>query len=598
MKRIVFVFLLFSIGQYSFAQTNVKMTNLEVENILMGIYNPIQYEVTSDFSNHRNIICGLQNNISTDSLKSHLTKLNGFYTRNTYSDTLSDKIGIGAARSWAYDKFVSFGIANGDRLISSYLQFDYPGGSCGDGFGWKNVIGVIPGIDTTINSVIIIEAHLDSRCEEVCDINCFAAGIEDNGSGSALVIELARVMSRYSFNHTIVFMLTVGEEQGLYGAKAMAKYCEDKGLKIKAVLNNDVVGGITCGITSSPPSCEGEGSIDSTQVRIFSNGGLSLPHRGLARTIKLYYDEKLKSIADVPMTVSIMDQEDRTGRGGDHIPFRAKGYPSIRFTAANEHGNARPDDDYKDRQHTTRDVLGIDTNDDQQLDLYYVDFNYLKRNAVINGASACLIGQGPETPEFTVHDESTGLRVKITNNFANEYRVGVRGLSSTQNFDAIYRTTQSEYVVPNLLAGTAYRISVASINDNGITSPFSGEILKINDTETVSGSQDPLNYQISCKNLGESPSLSLKGNEFILGCTPNPNNGLFTIRVTTSVDIQRSEAHIVITNLLGEEVQVLPFQLNPGLVEVNFDVALSSGQYIYSLHINDVLMESKKLIVE
>jgi len=597
MKPIISLLFLFLLSNSSFAQTNIRITDATASKILKGDYNPKDYAVEGNFKRHQNILCGLQKHISTDSLKSYLTYCETFHTRHTYSDTASNVTGIGAARRWAFEKFAQFSKENGNRLIPTYLEFDFPNGDCGDGYDWKNIIGVIPGIDTSDKSIIIVEAHFDSRCEVPCDANCLAGGMEDNGSGSALVLELARVMTRYGLNHTVVYMLTVGEEQGLYGAKAMAQYCEDNGIEVKAVLNNDVIGGIRCGETSSPPSCEGEGNIDSTQVRIFSNGGLSLPHRGLARTINIFYKEKLESMVDVPMDVSIMDQEDRTGRGGDHIPFRVKGYPSIRFTAANEHGHAHPDANYTDRQHSSRDVLGLDTNSDGAYDIYYVDFNYLKRNAVINGASTTLLGLGPQTPEFTVHDEATGLRVEITDKFTNEYRIGVRGLSSGQEFDAIYRTSQTTFVIPNLLAGTAYRISVSGIDNNGIMSSFSGEVLKINDVPTLEASPDNLSYQISCENLGQTPLPVLTGNNFHLSCSPNPNNGLFTITVQTSREFSKSDAEIVITDMTGREVEKLPFQLHPGMVEVKLDVALTPGQYIYSLRINGKNAQSKNLLV-
>ena len=209
---------------------------------------------------------------------------------------------------------------NENRLVPGYLQFDRD--ICGVS-QHRNVVGVLPGADPSDPSFIIIEGHMDSRCDTPCDIDCQAEGVEDNASGTALVIELARVMSKYTFDHTLVFMATIGEEQGLYGADAFATHAVQTDLQVKAVLNNDIVGGIICGKTSSAPSCPGEGLIDSTQVRLFSSGASTI-HKGLARFIKLEYAEELASIVDVPMMLTIMSAEDRTGRGGDHIPFRQK----------------------------------------------------------------------------------------------------------------------------------------------------------------------------------------------------------------------------------------------------------------------------------
>ena len=142
------------------------------------------------------------------------------------------------------------------RLVTGYLEFDQTVCTMDR---HRNVVAVLPGVDTTDPSVIIVEAHLDSRCKDNCDGDCLAQGMEDNGSGVALVLELARVMgySNYVFDHTIVFMTVTGEEQGLVGSNAYAVFAKQDSLPIKAVLNNDIVGGIICGMTSSPPSCPG-----------------------------------------------------------------------------------------------------------------------------------------------------------------------------------------------------------------------------------------------------------------------------------------------------------------------------------------------------
>src|SRR5690606_35093373 len=125
-----------------------------------------------------------------------------------------------------------------------------------------------------------------------------------------------------------------------------------------AVLNNDVIGGIICGQTSSPPSCPGLNQVDSTQVRLFSFGSYDSPHKGLSRFIKLEYKEMIMPYATVPMAITIMNDEDRIGRGGDHKPFRQHGYPAMRFTSANENGDANVNSaGYADRQHTSVAIL-------------------------------------------------------------------------------------------------------------------------------------------------------------------------------------------------------------------------------------------------
>src|SRR5690606_26787008 len=115
--------------------------------------------------------------------------------------------------------------------------------------------------------------------------------------------------------------------------------------------------------------CPGENEIDSTRVRLFSQGSFNSPHKGLVRYIKLQYRERILPFAAVPMTVTIMSAEDRTGRSGDHIPFRQNGYTAMRFTSAHEHGDAHvTQPGYDDRQHTSGDVLGVDTDHDSVID--------------------------------------------------------------------------------------------------------------------------------------------------------------------------------------------------------------------------------------
>lgn len=334
------------------AQTNIRILPTTVEQVLLGNYTPAHYAPGSPTPLPAALSVELANRISPDSLKAYIIQLSQFGTRNTGSDTLSTQSGIGAARRWVYGKFQEFGRNNHNRLLPAYLQFDQNICNMGQ---HRNIFAVLPGMDVTQKGIIVIEGHMDSRCDVLCDVNCPAAGVEDNATGTALVIELARVMSRYAFRNTLVFLVTIGEEQGLSGAEAFATYSRNNNLPIRAVLNNDVIGGIYCGKTSSPPSCPGLNHADSTSVRLFSFGGFNSTHKQLARYIKLQYREQLLPAAAVPMLVRIMSPEDRSGRGGDHIPFREKNYPSMRFTAANEHGDASNGSIYTDRQHTSDD---------------------------------------------------------------------------------------------------------------------------------------------------------------------------------------------------------------------------------------------------
>lgn len=580
MKTKLFFPALLSISIFSFAQTptNMLSTNPTAEQIMLGNYNPNIYKPTTVINMHDAIANGLRNDISTDSLKSYLEKLGTFYNRNTYSDTVSNTIGIGAARRWVYAMFQKFSSDNENRLIPSFLQFDMPSNAyCGAG-QFRNIFAVLPGLDTSLKDILIIEGHIDSRCENNCDINCLANGIEDNGSGTALVMELARTMSKYAFPRTIVFIVTIGEEQGLYGATAFALYAKNKNIAIRAVQNNDIDGGIMCGKTASPPTdCTAEGQIDSTHYRIFSYGSYTSLNKGYARFIKLEYIEELMANETVPMTINIMSPEDRTGRGGDHIPFRQQGYTAVRLTSAHEHGDASNDAGYTDRQHTTKDILGMDTNSDSVIDSFFVDFNYLKRNTLINGNALAMAAIGPLTPTFNLLNDTTdGLTVQITSQTQyNRYKVSVRRNAADYDLDLVFEFKDSlNFIVPKIKKDSTYYVSVASIDSNGVESLFTAEQYK-----KALGNSSDTTYTVLENFI--SPE-----NNLLLSAKPNPSKDFTTFTVKVNKPFNYPNPYILVTDILGKEVARLDITLNKQINEVNFTHHnLPSGIYNYSLNI-------------
>jgi hypothetical protein len=553
-------------------QTNIISTNALAEDIMKGNYDPSTYLPSVILDHPDTIVGGINKLVSADSLKSYIIQLASFKNRNTGADTISGSTGMGAARRWVNQKFQEFSAGSENRLITSYLQFNQ---SICSMTQHKNIFCVLPGLDTTDKSIIIIEGHIDSRCSAVCDLDCNAEGVEDNASGTALVIELARIMSRYSYKNTIVFLVTIGEEQGLFGAKAFANYVYSKQIKVKAVLNNDVIGGIICGKTSSAPSCPGYNHIDSTQVRLFSFGGFNSPNKGLARYIKLQYREELLSIVNVPMQISIMSAEDRTGRGGDHIPFREKGYPAMRFTSANEHGNASNSTGYDDRQHTEEDILGVDIDGDMVIDSFFVDFNYLSRNAVINGVAAGMIAIGPQQPDLILGVGENSLVVEITG--ATQYpayRIGVR--TTGNDFDTIY-TTQSLITSIPVNENAYYQVSVAAVDENGIESLFSRE-------------------ERTYAALGMKEKIEGKKAIELLPNRPNPFDESTIISIMINNPVLINDAYIQVKDLKGKEVKRIPVQLEEGMNEVLYEHGYNvTGTYLYSLVINGKVIESRKM---
>lgn len=560
----------------SFAQTNILSTNITAEQVMTGNYDPSVYTPLVLLNDPDTLSTGLNDQISADSLHAYLEKLGSFHTRNSGSDTVSAVKGIGAARRWVYQKFQQFSAENENRLLPSYLQFNMLICNAGQ---HRNVFAVLPGLDTSDHSIIIIESHLDSRCEELCDTACLAQGSDDNGSGTALVIELARVMSKFSYSRTIVFLTNIAEEQGLYGSEAFADYVEQKNIPVKAVLNNDIVAGVLCGHTSSPPSCSPFGDIDSTQLRLFSYGGFNSLHKGLVRFIKLQYTEQLLELATVPMTISVMTGEDRTGRGGDHIPFREHGYTAMRFTSANENGNANVAAvGYSDNQHTSRDVLGYDTDGDAVLDSFLVDFNYLARNTLINGNAAAMAAIGPKTPEFNlfmpVQGNDAAVEI-IADQEYPQYRVGVRTL--TYDWDTVYTFTTPNAIL-HLSAANTYYMSVATVDSNGIESLFSGEI-----AGTITSIKDPQ---------------SQKGIQ-LLPAFPNPADESIMITVNVLAPVNYTSALIRVTDINGNLLKELPIKLNRGINEVLYHHGYQvSGTYLYQLVIDGNVTETKKIIFE
>ena len=570
MKNYIALSLLF-ISFSVFSQSQIKVTNLTADEILKGNYNPTDYNLANTNFTPEELPVLIQNSISPDSLKAYITKLSRFGTRNSGSDTTSATQGIGAARKYILQKFQQFQTKSNNRLQPGYLRFTNV--ICNQ-WTHKNVIAVLPGTDVSNHEVILIEGHMDSRCDVSCDVNCKAEGVEDNATGTALVMELARVMSKYQFNHTILFIATTAEEQGLLGADAMSDYIQKENIPLKAVFNNDVIGGIICGETSSPPSCPGLNDVDSLNTRIFSFGGFNASSKSLARYSKLQYKESIPNNG-IKLSLHIMTNEDRIGRGGDHIPFRQKGFPAIRFTSANEHGDASNGPNYTDRQHTEDDILGVDTDGDNVVDSFFVDFNYLKRNSVINATAAANCANSPKTPSFKIDSVDQDLmRVTITSpeDFPT-YRIGLR--TTTNDWDSVYTSTSKSMEIA-INDSNAYYVSVANVNEYGIESLFSEEQLLVL-------------TKVSEKS-------SLKSGIEIWQNKPNPFDESTIIPVFASKEHEGKTAVLKITDLNGNIVFSEEQKLNSGLNEWPYHHGFGAlGTFVYSVYVNNQLVGAKKM---
>jgi len=591
MKNLLGFLCLSLLGGAAYAQTNITVTSTEVDNILQGNYVPGNYTASSVINDPGIISAGLINGISPDSLKADIMALIGFKTRNTYSDTVSSTRGIGAARRWAFNKFQQYSNLNEGRLRPAYLQFDWVAGApCSGRTQHRNVMAVLPGSQVINPALIIIEAHLDSRCVGLCDITCDAQGAGDNAAGASMVLELARVLSKYTFRSTIVFCLTIGEEQSEMGAVAFAKYCQTNGIDIKAVNNNDVSGGTFCGHSASSPGCTVYGDIDSIGLRVFSLGNINSPKKQWARYIKLEYKEQVKDLVDVVTDIQIMSPDERTGRSGDHQPFTAKGYTAVRFTQANEDGNANSSSSgYKDRQHTSHDSLGTDFNSDGSLDTVFLDMRYLARNALVNGNSMAMVALGPDTIRMNAGLWTANrVRVQFFPAGAPAYRVAIRSL--TNDWDSVYTVTGKSVDTLKVPYGTStnFFISAAAVDSKGTESQFSTEytlstglvILALGETQPITAPPSPNIYGIE-----------------LLQNKPNPFDLATDITIASGTDVFADRAWIYITALDGKVIRKLKVNLRKGMNVVQYDHGFGiMGIYIYSLVIDGLPVQSRKMI--
>ncbi len=585
MKKTIFLLFLVVLTETQlFAQVNMTLSNPGALQVISGQYDPSAYTPLVVINSPDSILHGIVNRVSKDTMISYLKKIDSYYNRNSGSDTISSTRGIGAVRRWIFSKFNEYRAVNENRLVLSYLDFDRI--FCGQTHH-RDVLAILPGLDTTQKEIILLEAHFDTRCEGVCDTACYSPGMEDNGSGTILVMELARVMSRYAFDHTIMFACVTGEDQGLYGSAALANYLYSKNVKIRAVLNNDVIGGITCGQTSSPPGCPGLNAIDSTEVRIFSlsagnDSAAVSPHKQLARYIRMNQEGKINPLLTTPMKLNLIITQDRVGRSGDHIPFTSKGYTAIRFCSQYESGDGTGTP--PDRQHSVRDILGIDTSipPDGIIDSFFVDPGYLRRNTIMNGVNLGLLAIAPPSPDPEFRQSAAGIEITLheADSVYNHYRVGVRSKGSgSLYFDTLFSFSgTNKFVVPGLQPGKTWYFSVANMR-NGVESLFSPE---------YSISDLGINEQVK-KDWG----LKLEQNH------PNPFTKQTEIEIEASPNINYDNAKLTFRDSSGREIKVLDLKIHPGINKVTFsNPGHLKGVFTYSLSIGGKVIITRKMIIQ
>ena len=350
------------------------------------------FALSTGMSQDTTKIYDIIDDVSASRIEQDIKKLVGFGTRHTLSDTLSKSRGIGAARRWIKAEFDQISSDCTDCLEVFYQKNHY---TPKDGNRivkpvWINNVVAIQRGTTHPNRFIIMSGDIDSRVSDPNNYSDDSPGANDNASGMAGTIEAARVLSKYSFENSVIYVGLAGEEQGLFGGKGLAEYAQEKGWEIIGILNNDMIGNIqgvdgvidnrSFRIFSEPvPANESE---KARKARRFYGGEVDGISRQLARyvhkTVKKYMPE---------MNPMMIYRLDRFGRGGHHRPFNDVGYAGIRIMEAHEN--------YVMQHQDIRTENGIAYGDV----ISGVNFDYAKKLTAVNAINLASMAWAPPTVE-------------------------------------------------------------------------------------------------------------------------------------------------------------------------------------------------------
>lgn len=308
-------------------------------------------------------------------MKQTVEKLVSFGTRHTLSDTTSNTRGIGAARRWIFDELTRVAAAsNGHMTVAYQSSMQQAQRTNNVPVEMINVVATIRGT-TDPDRIYIATGHYDSMNSDIMNSTLDAPGADDDASGVAVIMDLARVLSQHPLDATVMLVAVQGEEQGLLGSRGLAEEAVAKKWNVEGMITNDIVGG-TVG---------GEGDIDNRTIRIFSantKGAGDGTSRHWARFVRDGVRLYLPNVKP-----RLIYRLDRFGRGGDHAPFFERGFPAIRFTQANE--------DYKREHQTVRVENGIQYGDLPE----FVSGDYMRLVASVNAVALVTGGCAPAAPK-------------------------------------------------------------------------------------------------------------------------------------------------------------------------------------------------------
>jgi hypothetical protein len=367
--------------------------------------------------------------ISATNLEKYVRDLAGFRTRHTLSPN-NPKDGISASQEYVLNHFKSFEAASGGRLTAFLDTYTIPADNrrIPTDVQSANVMATLKGTDPSDNRVFIISAHVDSRALDVMNTNIDAPGANDDGSGVAAVIELARIMSQKPYPSTIIFVAVSGEEQGLKGAAYLAEKAKKENWNLVAMLNNDMIGNSNSSETNIN---------DNTRVRIFSEGVPAAETEQMAairrytngendsksRQLARYMKEVGERYVD-QLEVKLVYRNDRFLRGGDHTPFAREGFTAIRVCEMNEN--------YYHQHENVRIENGIQYGDLPE----FVDFEYMRKVTGINLASLYSMASAPSEPQ------TVGIDVrKLSNTSTLRWEAPAKG--KAKGYYVLMRETDS-----------------------------------------------------------------------------------------------------------------------------------------------------------
>ena len=402
-------------------------------------------------------------------IEKDIRMLVNFGTRHTLSETESDSRGIGAARRWVEEEFNNISRDCGGCLevitvsdvISGAERIPEP----------TEVVSVIAIQRGTLDPdrMVLMAGDIDSRVTDSMNSTSDSPGANDNASGLAGTLEAARVLSKHQFAGTIVYAALSGEEQGLYGGKILVEHALKEGWRIKAVLNNDMIGNISGidGVTDNSTArvfSEGTRDVeteDEARIRRFSGGEVDSPSRNIARYVDRMADEFIPNL-DVMMIYRL----DRFGRGGHHRPFNARGIPGVRIMETHEQ--------YQRQHQDLRTEDGIEYGDV----IEGVNFDYAAKLTALNVVSLAGMASAPPFPanvtiEGAVQPSTTlGWSVptgKAAENLAG-YKIYWRLTTEAQWTFSRFAGLVDTYTLENIVIDN-YLFGVASVSKDGYESP-------------------------------------------------------------------------------------------------------------------------------